>query len=169
MKTSLTVLIALIIIAGGYLLFTHRGNTTGFVPVTVTTGGSTPAPGTTGTSASSTSGTVSTADIVITAPRSGQAVTSPLTVTGQARGNWFFEASAPIFLEDENGTSIARSVINAQGDWMTTNFVPFSGTLTFNATSVGTSTKGFIVFMNDNPSGNPTLQKSLSVPVTFSH
>jgi hypothetical protein len=172
MKTSLYVLLALVIIAGGFLFFSRR-ETADLSPgttapaVTVNTGSSSPATGTTtnNTNSTSTQNTVSTADIKITAPRSGQTIASPFTVTGSARGNWFFEASAPVYLQDESDKKIAQGIITAQGDWMTTNFVPFTGTLTWTSTSTGTSTKGFVVFMNDNPSGLASLQKTVKVPV----
>ena len=46
---------------------------------------------------------------------------SPMTVTGTARGGWYFEASFPVELRDGNGSLLASSVAQAQGDWMTTN------------------------------------------------
>jgi hypothetical protein len=173
MKTIISALILLAVIVLGFLFYVRHDsdNSTATSAATSTVtkvniGQNTAS--TTGSTASSTAGIVSTGDIRITSPRSGQVVSSPLTVTGEARGNWFFEASAPVYVVNANGKKIAEGVINAQGDWMTTNFVPFKGTLTWSASSTGTSTKGSLIFMNDNPSGNPTLQKSVAVPVVFS-
>jgi hypothetical protein len=58
-------------------------------------------------------------------------INSPLQITGQARGQWFFEADAPVVLTDWDGRIIAEGYIQAEGDWMTEEFVPFSGTLEF--------------------------------------
>src|SRR6185436_520379 len=60
--------------------------------------------------------------------KAGDTVSSPLTVTGEARGNWYFEASFPAVLVDWDGKIIAQLPAQAQGDWMTQEFVPFSVT-----------------------------------------
>ena|SRR3989344_5245497 len=102
--------------------------------------------------------------IVVDRPRIGEQISSPLTVLGEARGTWYFEASAPMYLEDAGGVQIAQGHVEAQGNWMTTDFVPFKGTLTFTAPASNTGT---LVMMNDNPSGLPENQKELRIPVTF--
>jgi hypothetical protein len=178
MKTILGILIAIALVIGGYFLFANRTDnvdtsdnlattTTEVVDNTATTTTSTD---TTSTTTNNSGGAVvSTADIRITSPRSGATVSSPLKVTGEAKGNWYFEASAPVYLEDASGKKIAQGIITATGDWMTTNFVPFTGTLTWSATSTtSTSTMANLVFMNDNPSGLPSLSKKVVVPVVLS-
>ena len=62
-------------------------------------------------------------------------IKSPLTVKGAARGNWFFEASFPVRLLDETGKEIAVGIAQAEKEWMTEDFVPFSATLTFTSHS----------------------------------
>jgi hypothetical protein len=105
-------------------------------------------------------------DIIITSPTNNQAVSSgTLKVSGTARGNWYFEASAPFDVEDSNNNVIETSSITAQGEWTTTDFVPFTGEITFTVPKGMKS--GFIVFHNDNPSGDPANEKSVSVPVIF--
>jgi spore germination protein GerM len=52
----------------------------------------------------------------------------------------------------------------AQGDWMTTNFVPFSSTLTF---STPTTPTGILVLQKDNPSGLPENDAEIRIPVRF--
>ena len=112
------------------------------------------------------SSTASLADLItVNIPLQNSAVSSPLTISGQARGNWYFEASAPVELRNASGTVIAQGHINAQGDWMTTEYVPFTATLTFAKQAAGS--KGTLVLKNDNPSGDPARQKELSIPVTF--
>lgn len=93
-----------------------------------------------------------------------QHVTSPLTVEGQARGNWYFEASFPVELRDSNNTLLAQKPAQAIGNWMTTSFVPFSVVLTFPAPITATGT---LILRKDNPSGEPANDDQLSIPVTF--
>jgi len=98
------------------------------------------------------------------APVVGSIVTSPLTITGEARGYWYFEASAPVVLYDAKGHEIATGHVTAQDDWMTEDFVPFEGTLKWEApeTSFGT-----LVLRNANASGDPERDIQMKVPVRF--
>jgi cyclophilin family peptidyl-prolyl cis-trans isomerase len=90
-------------------------------------------------------------------------IESPLTVLGEARGNWYFEASFPVQLLDSKGNVIATAVAQAQEEWMTTEFVPFKAVLTFNP--VRGSTNGTLVLQKDNPSGLPENDDQLTIPV----
>lgn len=103
-------------------------------------------------------------DIVVTSPKPGETVSSPLEVLGEAKGPWYFEASAPVDVLDAEGKILGRGYIEAQGEWMTTDFVPFRGVITFEAPL---TSKGEIVFKNDNPSGDPVRDKFFRVPVKF--
>lgn len=96
----------------------------------------------------------------------GDSVQSPLVVSGQARGNWFFEASFPIKILDKDGNVVGQGHAEAQGEWMTENFVPWKATISFIAPASG---KGEVVFMKDNPSGLPEHDAEVRVPVTFAH
>jgi hypothetical protein len=91
-------------------------------------------------------------------------LSSPITVTGEARGYWFFEASFPMRVEDSSGEVLGGGIATAGSEWMTESFVPFSGTITF---SRGTNTQGFLVLMRDNPSGLPENDAELRIPVEF--
>jgi len=105
------------------------------------------------------------ADLIrINSPRPNESITSPLTITGEARGYWFFEASFPIELQDESGNIIAQHYATAQTDWMTENFVSFSATLSFTPPS---SNKGTLILRRDNPSGLPENDDELIIPVIF--
>lgn len=94
----------------------------------------------------------------------GDTVTSPLTVTGEARGTWYFEASFPVRLLDGNGNEIAVEPAQAQEDWMTEDFVPFEVTLVFTQPSTPTGT---LVLEKDNPSGLPEHADQITMPVSF--
>ncbi|HVU06743.1 MAG TPA: Gmad2 immunoglobulin-like domain-containing protein [Candidatus Paceibacterota bacterium] len=100
----------------------------------------------------------------LTSPASGAAISSPVHMTGEARGNWYFEASFPIEIVSANGTVLGTGHSNATSDWMTANFVPFTADISFNA---GSSSAGFIRIKNDNPSGDPARDKHFDIPVMF--
>lgn len=102
--------------------------------------------------------------IRVSNPRPNASIASPLAVKGMARGNWFFEASFPVRLFDGNGVKIAQGIAQAEGEWMTTDFVPFEVTLPF---SMPTTATGTLVLDKDNPSGLPENEDELSIPVTF--
>lgn len=103
--------------------------------------------------------------IRVTSLESGDKVTSPLTVTGEARGGWYFEASFPVKLLDASGNTIASGVATAQGDWKTSDFVPFTATFSFPAQPAGST--GQLVLEKDNPSGLPENADSLTINIKF--
>ena len=87
-----------------------------------------------------------------------------MKISGEALGNWFFEASFPVTVMDANGRVLAKVPLQATADWMTVDFVPFEGSVSF---ATPTTTTGFILFENDNPSGEPERSKSITIPVRF--
>ncbi len=101
-------------------------------------------------------------------PRPNQAITSPLVIRGEARGNWFFEASFPVFLTDWDGRIIAQGIATAKGEWMTTDFVPYEATLTFIVDKDVYSDRGTLILRKDNPSGLPANDDAMEIPVIFS-
>ncbi len=100
----------------------------------------------------------------VTAPKPNDIVKSPLMIKGEARGTWYFEASFPVVLLDDNGKEIAQYHAQAQGDWMTENFVPFTALLAFQAPLTD---KGTLVLKKDNPSGLPEHDASVKIPIRF--
>ena len=103
--------------------------------------------------------------IRVSSPTPNTVVTSPLTVTGEARGNWYFEAQFPVKLYDAQGNLLASGPAHAQGDWMTDAFVPFTVTLDFKKPTTDT---GALVLEKDNPSGLPQNEAHVSIDVRFS-
>ena len=102
--------------------------------------------------------------------RPGDKISSPLKITGESGGGWFFEGSFPINLVDWDGKIIATGIAKTTADWMTTKFVPFEAELTFTvpANVSGQSTnKGTIIFKKDNPSGLPQNDAAYELPITF--
>ncbi|PKM91574.1 hypothetical protein CVU82_01725 [Candidatus Falkowbacteria bacterium HGW-Falkowbacteria-1] len=98
-------------------------------------------------------------------PRPNQFIENQLLIKGEARGTWYFEASFPIFLYDNNGKEIAISIAQAKSDWMTENFVSFEAVLEF---STPETNNGFLIFKKDNPSGLSEYDDELKIPVKFS-
>ena len=107
--------------------------------------------------------------IRLDSPRPNGKITSPLVVSGEARGNWFFEASFPLILTDWDGRIIAQSIATAKTDWMTEDFVQFEGTLEFETPeNIGDfSKRGSLILKKDNPSGIPEYDDALEIPVRF--
>lgn len=103
--------------------------------------------------------------IVVSSPVKGSEISSPLRISGRARGKWFFEGSFPVELVDEFGNTIAVGNVASQGEWMTEDFVPFLGTLQFNNYIKGQ--KGTLILKKDNPSDLPENDDLLRVPVIF--
>lgn len=122
-------------------------------------------------------------DIIrIFSPRPNQFITNPLKITGEARGTWFFEAQSSVKLVDENNQVLGTGYITANppmattsggavpsaasisGDstWMTTDFIPFSGEITFTSPP---SAKATLILEKANPSGLPEKAEQLTIPV----
>ncbi|MDP4010297.1 MAG: Gmad2 immunoglobulin-like domain-containing protein [Candidatus Spechtbacteria bacterium] len=95
--------------------------------------------------------------IRLSSPRPNEVIKSPLTITGEARGYWFFEASFPVILTDWDGKIIAQHYAEAQSEWMTEELVPFKATLQFENPSwdADFSKRGTLILQKDNPSGLP--------------
>lgn len=106
----------------------------------------------------------------VTSPLPNTFVTSPLTVTGEAAG-WYFEGSFPVTLVNWDGLIIAEGVATAQGDWMTSEFVPFVATLTFASPykdgDQDFMKRGALILKKDNPSGLPENDESKEISVSF--
>lgn len=103
--------------------------------------------------------------IRINNPRPNQLIKSPLDISGEARGTWFFEGDFPVVLVDWDGLIIAEGYVSAEDDWMTEDFVPYSGTLEFDVPEYGE--RGALILRKDNPSGLPENDDALEIPVKF--
>jgi hypothetical protein len=105
--------------------------------------------------------------IVMETPARDSVITSPVTITGKARGYWFFEASFPITIVDWDGLIIGQGIATADGEWMTEEFVPFTATINFTVPPNTPYRRGAIILQKDNPSGLPDNDDALEVPVQF--
>jgi len=98
-------------------------------------------------------------------PRPNQTIQSPLVISGEARGNWFFEGDFPIKLLDHNDVMIVQSYATAKSEWMTEDFVQFEAEIEF---EVPATQKGVLILEKDNPSGLSEYTDELRIPVVFS-
>ena len=113
--------------------------------------------------------------IRLASPRPNEVVKSPLTITGEARGYWFCEASFPVFLVNWDGLIIAQGIATAKDEWMIEDFVPFEATLEFSTEegsipgmdNVFYKNNGALILKKDNPSGLPEHDDALEIPIFF--
>lgn len=92
-----------------------------------------------------------------------------VTIEGRARGWWYFEATFPVDILDTHGQPIGQHYAEAQGEWMTNDFVPFKAVVKFREPQ---GLNGSIVFHRSDPSGgfegNGRPRKYV-MPVRFQH
>jgi hypothetical protein len=111
--------------------------------------------------------TNATADLItVELPFPGAVVGKTFSVVGTARGSWFFEASFPIVVIDENKNEIATGIAQAEGEWMTENFVPFTSEILIPESFIGPAT---LMLKKDNPSGLPENDASISFPIIIEY
>jgi hypothetical protein len=163
MKTIISVILAILVLLGIGYFFIQRGGTD---VVTYPTPQSNNNNGNTYATPYATPAATSTTSTMVrgVSVQPNSIVKSPLTVTGEARGNWYFEASFPIKILDAAGKVLGQAPAQAQGEWMTTNFVPFKALIAF-ATS--TTDTGTLVIEKDNPSGLPQNAAEVRIPIRF--
>jgi hypothetical protein len=105
-------------------------------------------------------------DIKITyiTPEENEVVSFPFEIKGEARGTWFFEASFPVEILNDKQEVVTTGIAQAEDEWMTENFVPW--TVKFDTKPTGlTKEEAFIKFKKDNPSGEPSMDKSFIIPI----
>lgn len=103
----------------------------------------------------------SSANVNVAAPLPNSNVASTFTVVGEARGPWYFEASFPVQVRDPANNLVGQGIAQAQGEWMTTEFVPFEATVTV-ADYTGPAD---LVLLKDNPSGLPENDDAVFFPI----
>lgn len=104
--------------------------------------------------------------IKVDLPNPGAVTGKDFSIIGEARGNWYFEASFPIQVLAEDDSVLVDTFATAQGEWMTTEFVPFRADIQVPATYSGKAT---VILRKDNPSGLPENDASVSFPITIEY
>jgi hypothetical protein len=102
--------------------------------------------------------------VTVNAPKAGDRITSPLTVSGVVPGPWSFEANFPVEIVDADHKKVAEGYATVKGDWMTTEPIAFSATVPFKAP---VTDDGFVVIRKANPSGDQATDDSVEVPIKF--
>jgi len=107
--------------------------------------------------------------IKVSKPQANETLSGTIEIEGEARGFWYFEASFPIQLIDENGNLLVQTIAQAQSDpatgevnWMTENFVPFKARIEAPLDFFGNA---FLIFKKDNPSGLPENEEQIQIPI----
>jgi len=103
--------------------------------------------------------------IILDYPRPNQVVLEKLKLYGQARGTWFFEADAPVVVTDWDGKIIGEGYISTTEDWMTENFISFTGEIEFEIPEM--YDYGTLILQKANPSDLPENDAALEVPIRF--
>lgn len=104
--------------------------------------------------------------IKVSNPFPGAVTGKEFSVIGEARGYWFFEATFPITVLDENGNVLVETFATAEEEWMTENFVPFRAEVKAPETYIGKAT---LILKKNNPSGLPENDASISFPITIEY
>lgn len=95
-------------------------------------------------------------------PTLNATVSHEITVSGKASGNWFFECSFPIELQDKKGDVLVSTPGTTKEDCLTANLIPFSAKINVPETFIGDAV---LVLRRDNPSGLPQYDASISFPI----
>ena len=91
-------------------------------------------------------------------------ISGVVEASGILKGGYFFEGNARGMILDSNKNVLKTFPVTATADWMTADGVPF--TMTVDATGISAG-NGYIRIANDNPSGDPTKDKFIDIPVVF--
>jgi hypothetical protein len=112
--------------------------------------------------------------IEVTSPRENEIISSPLKITGIVNGGgWagFENQIGTVGLFNSNGDELSNGVLEATTDW-TKLPTSFQATLIFDFNvppvfqNVGSpSSSPYLLFKNENPSGDPSKDKTFSLPV----
>lgn len=102
--------------------------------------------------------------IKVTKPLANSSISSPVEISGQARGTWFFEGSFPIIIMDANDLIIGQGIATSSEEWMTENFIPFNATVYFERPE---TVSGKFILKKDNPSGLKEKDDQLILPIQF--
>ncbi|MFW6283511.1 MAG: Gmad2 immunoglobulin-like domain-containing protein [Minisyncoccales bacterium] len=100
-------------------------------------------------------------EISIDSPEIGAEISSPFTVKGEAKGNWFFEANLGLKLVDEQGNVIDQTYAMTESDWMTEEIIPLQGELNFETDKE----RGKVIVEKANPSGLSENADKIEIPV----
>ncbi len=102
--------------------------------------------------------------IRITLPMPHAVVQLPVHIAGEARGWWYFEATFPVTIEDLSGNTLFSWYAQADSEWMTEDFVPFSETF---IVDIKERTEAVLILQRSNPSGLPENDAEVRIPLVL--
>jgi hypothetical protein len=102
-------------------------------------------------------------NIRVSSPSVNEIVTSPMKISGEAKG-WYSESSFIIKLLDDKGVVLAEGSAKSKGDGTKDEYVPFEADLEFDPKE---AKNGNLVFEKSNPSGKAENAGSFSFAVLF--
>ncbi|HEY4494022.1 MAG TPA: Gmad2 immunoglobulin-like domain-containing protein [Candidatus Paceibacterota bacterium] len=157
-KTIISIII-IVLVLGGFVYFYNKEGTSVYTPAPVPAPEPVPAPAITYMNA-----TID--NIRVELPFPGAVVGKEFSVIGEARGSWYFEASFPVTVLDKDGNKLVATYAQAQGEWMTPDFVPFKGNVKISSAYIGPAT---LILQKDNPSDMRQYDASISFPITIEY
>lgn len=105
----------------------------------------------------------------VISPSAGATTTSPLTVTGVAPNDWYFEAVFDAVLLDAQGNLLTQAPAQAQSDWTRPDPVPFKAVLSY---AVDVTQTGTVVLTEDQTGkgedGDDAPLREVRIPVVLS-
>jgi len=102
-------------------------------------------------------------DVRLEVPAPHTVITNTVEITGEARGTWYFEGIFSILLLDDDGETVAQTNAEAEGEWMTEDWVPFEAAITIPSDTLSQS--GTLVLQKANPSGLPQNEEEVHIPI----
>lgn len=103
--------------------------------------------------------------IRVDSPEPLETISSPVEIKGEARGTWLFEATFPLVIVDWDGRIIGEGIASTTQNWMTDEFVSFSGTVSFEKPEDVYSEKGTLILQKANASGLLEYEDALEIPI----
>lgn len=107
--------------------------------------------------------TLPSQEVTLEMQKANTIVTSPFEIKGYAPGSWFFEGQLLGEIKTASNETLATFPLQAQGGWMTTDPVLFTGKAAFMVENADASI--YLIIKNDNPSGLPENEKSAAFPL----
>ncbi len=108
-------------------------------------------------------------DIVVYQPQPNEKVDMPFSITGQARGYWFYDNAFPIILYDNTKTAIAYGTATTTAEIPNSEyeeFVPFSGTFD-EYEFLPVKKKGYILFQRSTGNLETGRNSTVTLPIRF--
>jgi len=103
-------------------------------------------------------------EIVIEQPAKGATVAKRFAISGEANSRWFYEGVMPVTVTDNHGSTIWQGLATTTADWTQVGMIPFRAKIDLGHYA-GLAT---ISISRDNPSGEASYDKKVSIPVTVS-